>query len=79
MLVFDADGADQQEKSDKALVIFKGIQASTFSRENLDSVLINQDDFLLNQQAQTAAMPEAKIEMPIKNPLFQTGLDNQPT
>ena len=79
VLVFDADGADQQTKSDKALVVFTGIQASAFSKDNLDSVLINQDDFLLSQEAQTAATPEAEIETPIETPVFQPALDSQPT
>ena len=79
VLVFDADGADQQTKSDKALVVFTGIQASAFSKDNLDSVLINQDDFLLSQEAQTAATPEAEVETPVENSVFQPALVSQPT
>ena len=49
VLFFDADGADQQGSDAMALVVFKGIQSSDFSAENLDSRLINHDDFLLSQ------------------------------
>ena len=56
VLVFDADGADQEAKSDMALVVFKGVQTSAFSTDNLDSVLINQDDFLLNQEPLQTAL-----------------------
>ena len=50
VLFFDADGAGQQGSDAMALVVFKGIQSSDFSTENLDSRLINHDDFLLSQQ-----------------------------
>ena len=52
VLFFDADGANNQGSSELALVVFKGVQLSEFSTENLDSRLINHDDFLLSQQSQ---------------------------
>ena len=52
ILFFDADGADKQASSELALVVFKGVQAAEFSTENLDSRLINHDDFLLSQHNQ---------------------------
>ena len=51
VLFFDADGAGQQGSDAMALVVFKGVQSSDFSTENLDSRLINHDDFLLSQQS----------------------------
>ena len=51
VLFFDADGAGQQGSDAMALMVFKGIQSSDFSTENLDSRLINHDDFLLSQQS----------------------------
>ena len=78
VLVFDADGASKQDKGNTALVVFRGVQASAFSRNNLDSVLINQDDFVLNQQQQQSdevSGPEGKTSL--ENPVFQPTLDGQ--
>ena len=81
VLVFDADGASKQDKGNTALVVFRGVQASAFSRNNLDSVLINQDDFVLNQQQQQqsdeVSGPEGKTSL--ETPVFQPALDSQPT
>ena len=52
ILFFDADGANKEGSNELALVVFKGVEASEFSTENLDSRLINHDDFLLSQQSQ---------------------------
>ncbi len=50
LLYFDSDGSDQQENDKVALVIFKDVQAGDFSQYNLSSRIINQNDFLLNQE-----------------------------
>ena len=57
VLFFDADGADQEGSSETALVVFKDVQAVEFSSDNLDSNLIQQDDFLLSQAQLPIAMP----------------------
>ena len=84
VLVFDADGASKQDKGNTALVVFRGVQASAFSRNNLDSVLINQDDFVLNQQQQQQQQQSDEVSGPegktsLENPVFQPTLDGQPT
>ena len=79
VLLFDADGASQEAQGNTALVVFKGVQTSAFSSNNLDSVLINQDDFLLNQQQQAADVSGSEVETPIESPVLQATLDDQLT
>ena len=79
VLVFDADGASKQDKGNTALVVFRGVQASAFSRNNLDSVLINQDDFVLNQQQQSDEVSGPEGKTSLENPVFQPTLDGQPS
>ena len=78
VLVFDAYGANQQAKSDTALLVFKGVQASAFSRDHLDSVLIDQDDFLLNQEQQQTALAGNAVNTPIDDESFEPALEGQP-
>ena len=77
VLVFDADGTDQQAKSDMALVVFKGVHASAFSTDNLDSVLINQDDFLLNQEQQKTTQGDG-VGSPFNNEGSMSNIDVDP-
>ena len=77
VLFFDADGASQEAQGNTALVVFKGVQTSAFSSNNLDSVLINQDDFLLNQQQQSEDVSGSEVETPIESPVLQATLDDQ--
>ena len=46
-----------RDSSETALVVFKDVQAVEFSSDNLDSNLIQQDDFLLSQAQLPIAMP----------------------
>ena len=62
VLFFDADGTDNQATSERALVVFKGVQASEFSSDNLDSTLIQHDDFSLHQALLPTAMPALVAE-----------------
>ena len=57
LLYFDADGYNQQENDKVALVIFKDAQAADFSQHNLNSRIINKNDFLLSQEAQQNLNP----------------------
>ena len=75
VLVFDADGANQQAKSDIALVVFKDVQASAFRTDNLDSTLVSQDDFILNQEQQQTAIPALAVDAPIENKAFEPALE----
>ena len=77
VLVFDADGADQKAKSDMALVVFKGVNASAFSTDNLDSVLIDQDDFLINQEQQKTAQGDG-FGVPFNNGGTMSNIDVDP-
>ena len=77
VLVFDADGTDQQAKSDMALVVFKGVHASAFSTDNLDSVLIDQDDFLLNQEQQKTTQGDG-VGSPFNNEGSMSNIDVDP-
>ena len=83
ILFFDADGADHQDNSDMALVVFKGVQASAFRTDNLDSTLVNQDDFILNQGQQQPSIPAIAFDAPVNNKelgqaLSRTSLDLAP-
>ena len=51
-LYFDSDGFNQQDNDKVALVIFKDVQAADFSQHNLNSRIINNNDFLLSQENQ---------------------------
>ena len=77
VLLFDADGAVQQTKSNMALVVFKDVEASAFSTENLDSRLVNEDDFNLNQEQQQTAIPAVAVAAPIENEAFEPALEGQ--
>ena len=79
VLLFDADGAVQQAKSNMALVVFKDVEASAFSTDNLDSRLVNQDDFNLNQEQLQTEIPAVALAAPIENEAFEPALEGQLT
>ena len=64
-LYFDSDGFNQQENDKVALVIFKDVQSSDFSQHNLNSRIINKNDFLIYQEDQQNLNPNS-------NPTIET-------
>ena len=72
LLYFDSDGFNQKDNDKVALVIFKNVQTADFSEHNLNSRIINKNDFLLSQKNQSSLSlnPNSATEAPAKDEEF---------
>ena len=78
LLYFDSDGFNQQANDKVALVIFKDAQIANFSQHNLNSRIINQNDFLLSQEKQQSlnSNPDMANQTSAKGEEFSQALIN---
>jgi len=70
LLYFDSDGFNKNNNDKVALVIFKDVQAADFSEHNLNSRIINKNDFLLSQDKQHNLNPDPAPEAAAKGEEF---------